>query len=128
MAGLSVLVVEDNLVNQKIAKRLLEKMGCAVSVANNGLEAVEWLIERRCDVVLMDCQMPIMDGLEATRRIRTFAAPMNDVPIIAVTANAMEGDREKCLAAGMDDYVPKPVKIEVLTDAIGRLTSFRQAA
>ena len=128
LVGLQVLLVEDNILNQKVAKKLLERLGCEVSVVNNGLEAVEWLLERRCDVVLMDCQMPVMDGLEATRRIRTFASPESAVPIIAVTANAMEGDREMCIAAGMDDYVPKPIKADELAGAIGRMTNRRSAA
>ncbi len=128
LVGLHVLLVEDNIVNQKVAKKLLERLGCSVHVANNGLEAVEWLLEQRCDVVLMDCQMPVMDGLEATRRIRTFAKPGAEVPIIAVTANAMAGDREMCIAAGMDDYVPKPIRAEQLAGAIGRLANRRAAA
>ncbi len=127
LSGMHVLVVEDNEVNQKVIKRILERAGCSVNIANNGLEAVEWLVERRCDLILMDCQMPVMDGLEATRRIRTFEAPAREVPIIAVTANAMAGDREMCLAAGMDDYVPKPIKLEALTGAIARVAAARAA-
>ncbi len=121
-AGLQVLVVEDNEVNQKIARRILERLGCEVIVANNGLEAVDYLIKKSCDVILMDCQMPVMDGLDATRKIRGFEAPYRQVPIIAVTANAMAGDREKCMAAGMDDYIAKPIKVEALTGAMSRLT------
>ena len=127
LEGLQVLVVEDNEVNQKIARKILERLGCSVTVANNGLEAVDYLIKKSCDVILMDCQMPVMDGLDATRRIREFESPGSDVPIIAVTANAMAGDREKCLAAGMDDYIAKPIKVDVLTSAMTRLTSGRAA-
>ncbi|MEZ0326043.1 MAG: response regulator [Fimbriimonas sp.] len=128
LAGLKVLVVEDNHVNQIILKKLLERQGCSVDLAGNGQEAIAWLAKERCDLVLMDCQMPIMDGLEATRQIRSSEAAAKQVPIIAVTANAMPGDREKCLAAGMDDYVPKPIRIEALTNALARLTKLSSAA
>ena len=104
-----VLVVEDNLVNQKVAVRTLEMLGCHTEVAENGALAIEALKEREFDVVLMDCQMPVLDGFEATRRIRELEKNAEKrTPIIALTANAMQGDRERCLQAGMDDYVPKP--------------------
>jgi two-component system sensor histidine kinase/response regulator len=113
-----VLVVEDNVINQKIAVRLLEKLGCRVDVAANGLEAVGLLAELVYDVVFMDCQMPEMDGFEATRVIRLREASSgHHVPIIAMTANAMQGDAEQCLAAGMDDYLSKPVTFEALATA-----------
>ncbi len=108
--GVRVLLVEDNKVNQEVALRLLDKLGCMVVVANNGLEAVNVLAKEAFDMVFMDCQMPEMDGYEATHVIRT--QKLTNAPIVALTANAMRGDREKCLEAGMDDYVAKPVHFE----------------
>lgn len=118
---LFVLVVEDNKVNQMVINGYLKKMGCTVATANNGLEGVDKAREQHFDLILMDCQMPVMDGFEATQQIRLM--PNRDasvLPIIAVTANAMEGDRERCLASGMSDYLSKPVDIHSLRDAIER--------
>jgi PAS domain S-box-containing protein len=112
------LVVEDNMVNQRVARVTLERMGFRVELAANGLEALEALERTQYDFVLMDCQMPEMDGYEATRRIR--AGRHADVRIIAMTANAMEGDRERCLGAGMDDYVSKPMRVPELRAALER--------
>ena len=109
-----VLVVDDNAVNQKLAVRLLERAGCRCDVARSGLEAVEAVRERFYDLVFMDCQMPEMDGLEATRRIRQAEAPGRRLPVVAMTAEALPGDRERCLAAGMDDYLTVPVNTEDL--------------
>ncbi|HEY7490700.1 MAG TPA: response regulator [Candidatus Tectomicrobia bacterium] len=110
-----VLVVEDNVINQKVAVRLLEKLGCRIDVAANGREAVTMLAELAYDVVLMDCQMPEMDGFAATTAIRhREVSTGRHVPIIAMTANAMQGDREECLVAGMDDYLSKPVTFDAL--------------
>lgn len=113
---LQVLVVEDNPVNQLVACGYLEAIGCACTVASNGLRALEVLAAPHSyDMVLMDCQMPELDGLEATQRIRASeAAGDRHVPIIALTANAIVGDRETCLAAGMDDFVSKPFRLEEL--------------
>jgi CheY-like chemotaxis protein/HPt (histidine-containing phosphotransfer) domain-containing protein len=122
---LRVLVADDNLVNQKVASRLLQQMGYQADVANNGVEVLQALERKPYDVILMDVQMPRMDGLEATRQIRSRqreAAPRphfsQPILIIAMTANAMHGDREKCVGAGMNDYVPKPVRPEVLQAAL----------
>ncbi|OLP15778.1 hypothetical protein BST81_24495 [Leptolyngbya sp. 'hensonii'] len=122
---LRVLLVEDNMVNQKLASLMLERLGYRADIAGNGLEAIEALRRQPYDVVFMDVQMPEMDGLTATRQIcQTWAA--GDRPrIIAMTANAMKGDRETCLAAGMDDYIAKPIRMEelirVLEDCQARL-------
>jgi CheY-like chemotaxis protein len=116
-----VLVGEDNIVNQKVAVRLLEKLGCRVDVAANGREAVTMLARLAYDVVLMDCQMPEMDGFAATAAIRQREASTgHHVPIIALTANAMHGDRERCLAAGMDGYITKPMKADELYGVIAQ--------
>jgi CheY-like chemotaxis protein len=115
---LRILLAEDNAVNQKLALRLLERMGYRADLAASGLEVLEALQRQRYDVVLMDVQMPEMDGLEATRRIRR---DMGKQPqIIAMTANAMKEDREICLAAGMDDYISKPIRVEELVAALSR--------
>lgn len=120
-----VLLVEDNLINQKFGLKVLEKMGCRVDVADNGLEAIKALGKVAYDLVLMDVQMPEMDGLEATRRVRSPASSVlkRDVPIIAMTAGAMKGDREKCFEAGMDDYISKPVQTKELAECITRWLS-----
>ncbi len=118
--GLSILVVEDNLVNQKLAQRLLEKMGHTVMLAGNGVEALDTIEESAPDLVLMDCQMPEMDGFEATRKIREGEQGGRHLPIIAMTANAMLEDRERCERCGMDDYLSKPVRPRELAKAIER--------
>jgi CheY-like chemotaxis protein len=123
---LHILVADDNAINLKVALRLLEQMGYRADTANNGLEAIQALKVKAYDLIFMDVQMPEMDGLVATQRIRDqegagkgFCSENRHI-IVAMTANAMKGDREKCLEAGMDDYIPKPVRAEMLHAAIER--------
>lgn len=119
----NVLLTEDNVVNQKVAMRLLEKLGCTVDVAENGKKCLEMLKDKKYDLILMDCQMPEMDGFQASAAIRQLSDPVQNIPIIALTANAMKGDKERCLEAGMDDYISKPVKVSTLEKMIRQWTS-----
>ena len=119
---LRILLAEDNVVNQKLAMRLLQQMGYRADLASNGIEAIESIERQTYDVVLMDVQMPEMDGLEATRRITARWQPTQRPRIVAMTANAMQGDREECLAAGMDDYVVKPIRVDALVEALQSAT------
>ena len=115
---LRILLAEDNAVNQKLALRLLGQMGYRADVASNGIEALECVERQRYDLVLMDVQMPEMDGLEASRRITGQGLAKERPRIVAMTANAMAGDREECLAAGMDDYLTKPIRVDALVAAL----------
>jgi signal transduction histidine kinase/CheY-like chemotaxis protein len=115
-----ILVVEDNAANLKVAVKMIERLGYRADVAGNGSEALDILGRVRYDAVLMDCQMPEMDGYEATREIRRTQGDGSRLPIIAMTAGAMAGDRERCLAAGMDDYISKPVKLHIVAAVLER--------
>lgn len=112
--GASILIVEDNRANQQVAIGMLERLGCCVDVVFNGQEALEVMARQSYDLVLMDCHMPQMDGYEATRRFRASEAGKHRLPIIAMTANIREEDSDKCFAAGMSDYLPKPLKLSLL--------------
>ena len=118
---LRILLAEDNTVNQKVALRLLERMGYRADVVANGLEVLEALQRQSYDVILMDVQMPEMDGLESSRAIHEGWPAEQRPRIVAMTANAMQGDREECLAAGMDDYLTKPIQIKALQEALERV-------
>jgi signal transduction histidine kinase/CheY-like chemotaxis protein len=129
---LRILLAEDNAVNQKVACQMLSKLGHAADVVTDGQEVLDAIERKSYDVVLMDCHMPGLDGYEATRRIRhqareNPASSLHSLRILAMTANAMEGDREKCIAAGMDDYLSKPVKLDELRTALDRFSKSRIA-
>jgi len=116
--GPRVLLVEDNPVNQLVARALLERAGCAVELAGNGEEAVAMAKDGHFDLIFMDCQMPVLDGYAATAAIRRREGDSRRTPIVAMTANAMPGDRERCLAAGMDDYIAKPIDEARISEAV----------
>jgi len=120
---LRILLAEDNVVNQKLAMRILQQMGYRADLASNGIEAVESVGRQTYDVILMDVQMPEMDGLEASRRITAKWPPDERPRIVAMTANAMQGDREMCLAAGMDDYLTKPIRVDQLVDTLKNVSA-----
>ena len=113
-----ILVVEDNLTNQRVIRLLLEKMGNTVVVAGDGAQAVELCRHEPFDLILMDMQMPVMDGLEATRRLRQLAHPNARVPIVALTANALDEDRQRCLEAGMSGFLTKPIVRQTLVEML----------
>jgi CheY-like chemotaxis protein len=107
-------LAEDNIVNQRVAIKQLARLGYAADVVSSGVQVMEALARASYDIILMDCHMPEMDGYEAARRIRALPNSLGKLRIVALTANAMHGDREKCIEAGMDDYLSKPVKLEEL--------------
>jgi two-component system, sensor histidine kinase and response regulator len=123
-----ILLAEDNLVNQKVARGTLEKLGYKVDIAANGAEAVAAWETGRYHLILMDCQMPIMDGYQASREIRSREAGRSRIPIVALTADAMNGAQEQCLNAGMDDYLTKPLDRERLSESIDRHLANRSSA
>lgn len=115
-----VLVAEDNLINQKVIRIILDRVGCEYEIAQDGIEALNQYQSGTFDLILMDCQMPNLDGIQAAQKIREFETSKN-IPrcsIIAMTANAMKGDKERCLSAGMDDFLAKPFKSQQLTAII----------
>ncbi len=116
--GRRVLIVEDNVANQQVAAGMLERLGCMVEIVATGVDAVDAVVRNSYDAVLMDCQMPGMDGYEATARVRSIEKGERRVPIIAMTANVQRGDAEKCIASGMDDYLPKPLKLGALREKL----------
>jgi CheY-like chemotaxis protein len=118
-----VLLVEDNAINRRVGQKMLEKLGYGVRCVGNGAEAIEAVGSSRYDLVLMDCQMPKMDGFEATTVIRAREDPQCRTPIISLTASAMESDRARCLQAGMDDFMSKPIKREDLAEIIDKWLS-----
>lgn len=125
-ADVKLLLVEDNLVNQKLAIALLKKIGYQADLAQNGQIAIDMLQQQAYDLVLMDCQMPIKDGYQATEEIRRFDTALKDIPIIAMTANAMQGDDEKCYASGMSDYLTKPINPALLKEKLDYWVKFVQ--
>ena len=127
LAGVHVLLVEDNAINREVAVDLLSRAGIVVSVAGNGQEALDVLARERFDAVLMDCQMPVMDGFAATRALRRRPA-LQALPVIAMTANAMVGDREAVLAAGMNDHIAKPIVVDAMFDTLARWVRPSEAA
>ena len=118
--GARILLAEDNEIDQQVAVGMLEALGHRVDVVSDGVEAVAAVSNTDYDLVMMDCQMPKMDGFEATAAIRRWRRRGSESPIVAMTANAMQGDRERCLAAGMDDYLTKPVNRERLQEVMER--------
>jgi len=119
-SNIRILTAEDNIINQRVIALLLKKLGCEVDLVIHGGEAIEKLKSKKYDIIFMDCQMPVMDGYETTSKIRAGEKDGEHNIIIAMTANAMEGDREKCLSAGMDDYIPKPVTRDVVCEMISK--------
>lgn len=125
LKDMRVLIVEDNLVNQKVIRIILERTGCHYEIAEDGVQAIEKYQNGDFHLVLMDCQMPNMDGLQACQKIRELESKANQkrCPIVAMTANAMKGDRERCLTVGMDDFLAKPFKSQELLQIVNQWIS-----
>jgi len=119
-----ILLVEDNIINQQVAVATLQRYGCMVDVANNGKEAVDRFKAAKYDMIFMDCQMPLLDGFEATKMIREYenSHNKNPTPIIALTANALDSDRLACLKAGMDDFMVKPIRLRMLSEIFNQFS------
>ena len=122
-AGKTLLVADDYVVNQELTKEMLEMMDCEVDIAEDGKEAFDMYNENSYDLIFMDVQMPEMDGYETTRKIRDIEGKDKHIPIVAITANALTGDKEKCIESGMDDYISKPIKGEILEEMLTRYLS-----
>ena len=120
--GLKVLLAEDNAVNRMLFQKMLTKLGHQVYVAEDGREALAQLRKQTVDLVLMDCQMPELDGYQATRELRSWGGFYSTIPVIALTASALEEDRRQCIAAGMNDFLSKPVILSTLADTLTRWT------
>ena len=118
---LNILVAEDNKVNQMVARKLLDKLGCQCSIAEDGAKAIEILNSGSFDAILMDIMMPVMDGIEATKQIRASDKDYSQIPIIAFTASVDDKDKDSCLSAGMNGFLSKPATVEQLTDALSSL-------
>ena len=127
IGALKILLAEDNQINAVLATALIKKAGHRVDVAVNGARAIEAVKDGSYDLIFMDMHMPEMDGVEAARQIRALAAPYNNIPIVALTANAMASDRQKCIAAGMDDFLPKPFEPADLEAMVEKWGSGREA-
>ena len=123
-----VLLVEDNLINAKLASIQLKKLNCKVETAGNGVEAIQKAEKTLFDIILMDCQMPLMDGFEATRKIRAIEGKHGELPIVAVTANVLPEDRERCMACGMDDFVSKPLRPNDLANTLIKWVSEKETS
>ena len=117
---LHILVAEDNPVNQMVARKLLEKLGCSVVLVDDGQKATQTVSQEAFDLILMDCMMPVMDGYEATKVIRSSGESYAGIPIIAFTANTMEEDQLACQQAGMDDFIDKPVTVDKISKLLQR--------
>ena len=120
--GLKVLLAEDNAVNRLVFQKMLTKLGHQVLVAEHGREALTLLRTQSIDLVLMDCQMPELDGYQATRELRSWGGSYASIPVIALTASALDEDRQRCMAAGMNDFLSKPVILSTLADTLNRWT------